>query len=154
MIEVMNIRIIDVLREKLTLIYGGGMGGSIERVPYQNYRLSASFPCGPENVDKVVAAAFAEIEKMKQQGPTLEELNKVKLNWTTNQKIAIRTNEQWLSYLQDATLYNTDPADILTLEQRTNAITLDDVKQAANRYLNENNYVQVLLYPEQVVSHK
>jgi zinc protease len=154
LIEVMNIRFIDVLREKLTLIYGGGMGGSIERIPYQNYRLSLSFPCGPENVDKVVAATFAEIEKIKLDGPTLEELNKVKLNWVTNQKIAIRTNEQWLSYLQDATLFNTDPADILTLEQRTNAITLDDIKQAANRYLNTDNYVQVVLYPEQTALAK
>ncbi len=149
MIEVMNIRFINVLREKLTLIYGGGMGGSIERVPYQSYRLGLSFPCGPENVDKVVAAAFSEIEKIKQDGPTQEELDKVKLNWVTNQKIALRTNEQWLSYLQDATLFNTDPADILTLEQRTNALTLDDVKQAANRYLDTNNYVQVVLYPEE-----
>jgi zinc protease len=149
LIEIMNIRVVDILREKLTLIYGGGLGGVIDRIPYQNYRLSASFPCGPENVDKVVAAAFAEFEKMKQQGPTVEELNKVKLNWVTNQKIAIRTNEQWLSYLQDATLYHTDPADILTLEQRTNALTLDDIKQAANRYLNTANYVQVVLYPEQ-----
>ena len=154
MIEVMNIRLINELREKLTLIYGGGMGGSIERVPYQNYRLSLSFPCGPENVDKVVAAAFAEIAKIKQDGPTLEELNKVKLNWVTNQKIALRTNEQWLSYLQDATLFNTDPADILTLEQRTNALTLDDIKQAANRYLNTENYVQAVLYPEQTVAAK
>lgn len=152
MIEVMNIRIIDILREKLTLIYGGSMSGTIERIPYQNYRLSASFPCGPENVDKVVAAAFGEIEKLKQQGPTLEELNKVKLNWVTNQKIAIRTNEQWLSYLQEATLYNTDPADILTLEKRTNALTVEDIKQAANRYLTTDNYVQVVLYPEQKLS--
>lgn len=152
LIEIMNIRLIDVLREKLTLIYGGGMGGEIDRIPYQNYRLSAIFPCGPDNVDQVVAAAFAEFEKIKQQGPTLEELNKVKLNWITNQKIAMRTNEQWLSYLQDATLFNTNPADILTLEQRTKALTLDDIKQAANRYLNSENYVQVVLYPEQKFS--
>lgn len=154
LIEVMNIRVIDILREKLTLIYGGGLGGTIDRVPYQNYRLSASFPCGPENVDKVVAAAFSEFEKIKIHGPTLEELNKVKLNWVTNQKIALRTNEQWRAYLQDATLFNTDLTDILTLEQRTNALTLDDIKQAANRYLNTANYVQLVLYPEQKAASK
>jgi len=147
LIEVMNIRIINVLREKLTLIYGGGMSGAIERIPYQNYRLGLSLPCGPENVDKVIAAAFAEIEKVKQQGVTSEELNKVKLNWITNHTISMRTNEMWLSYLQDAALYQTDPAEILTLEQRINAITVDDVKQVANRYLNTENYVQVVLYP-------
>ena len=34
LVDVMNIRIIDVLREKLTLIYGGGMGGGLSRTPY------------------------------------------------------------------------------------------------------------------------
>ncbi len=148
LIEVMNIRIIEVLREKLGLIYGGGMSGSIERVPYQNYRVGLSLPCGPDNTERVISAAFAEIEKIRQQGATDEELAKVKLNWITNHRIAMRTNEQWLSYLQDATLYQTDPAEILTLEQRINAMTADDIKQVANRYLTPDNYVQVVLYPE------
>lgn len=148
LIEVMNIRIIDVLRERLTLIYGGGMGGSIERVPYQNYRLGISLPCGPENADKVVTAMFAEIDRIRQSGATQEELNKVKLNWTTNNGIALRSNEHWLSYLQDSTLHQTDPADILTLNQRINALTLDDIRQAANRYLTPDNYVQMVQYPE------
>ena len=148
MIEVMNIRIIDVLREKLGLIYGGSMSGSIERVPYQNYRIALSLPCGPDNAEKVITAAFAEVEKMRQQGATAEELAKVKLNWITNHRIAMRTNEQWLSYLQDATLYQTDPAEILTLEQRINSMTTDDIKQVANRYLTPDNYAQVVLYPE------
>ena len=56
--------------------------------------------------------------------------------------------------MEDATVFNTDPADILTLEQRTNALTLDDIKQAANRYLNTENYVQAVLYPEQTVAAK
>ena len=149
MTEVMNIRIIDVLREKLTLIYGGGMSGVLDRVPYQNYRVGLNLPCGPENVDKVIAAAFAEIDRIRQQGPTLEELNKVKLNWITNLNIAMRTNEQWLSALQESVLYQTDPADILTLEKRIDAITPEEVRQAAYRYLTPDNYVQVVLYPEQ-----
>jgi zinc protease len=147
LIEVMNLRIIDVLREKLTLIYDGGMSGVIDRIPYQNYRLSLNAPCAPDNVDKVIAAVFAEIDKIKQDGPTKEEWDKVKLNWISNYHIALRTNEQWLSYVQEATLFNTDPADILTLEARIQAVTLDEIKQAAQRYLNTENYVQVVLYP-------
>ena len=147
LVEVMNIRLIEVLREKMQLIYGGSLSGAIDRVPYQNYRLALSLPCGPANVDKVIAAALAEIERIKQDGPSAEDLNKVKKNWITNNAIALRSNEHWLAYLQDATLYETDPADILTLDQRISTITTDEVKQAAQRYLNTNNYVQVVLYP-------
>jgi len=148
LIEVMNLRITDVLREKLTLIYSGKMQGGIDRIPYQNYRLNINLPCDQKNVDQVTAATFAEIEKIRKDGPTEEELNKVKQNWLKTNQIALRTNEYWLGHLQSAALYNTDAADILTIEKRVNAVTLKEVQEAAVRYLNMDNYVQVVLYPE------
>jgi zinc protease len=148
LIEVMNLRINDVIREKLTLIYSGKMKGGIDRIPYENYRLNINLPCSPENVGKVIAATFSEIEKLKKDGPTEEELNKVKTNWIKNNNIALLTNEYWLESLQNAKLYNIDPEDILTIEKRINAVTQQDIKDAARRYLNVENYVQVVLYPE------
>ena len=69
MVDVLNIKIVDVLREKLSLIYGGGMGGGLSRVPNQSYNLSMTLPCGPENVDKVIAAAWGEIQKLQDGWP-------------------------------------------------------------------------------------
>ena len=148
MLDVMNLRITDILREKLTLIYSGGMNGSLSRVPYQNYRISVSLPCGPGNVDRVIAAMFAEIEKMKIQGPLPSDLNKVKQNWLKERQIALRTNSFWLNDLQDSVLYGTDKAELLSYEKRVNDVTLYDVKEAAKRYFNMENYVQVVMYPE------
>jgi zinc protease len=144
----MNLKITDVLREKLTLIYGGGMNGSFDRIPYANYHIGVSLPCGPDNVDKVIAATFGEIEKIKNEGPQQADLDKVKQNWIKARQIAMRTNGHWLGSLQDATLYGTDPAIILSYEKRINAITLDEIKDTAKRYFNMENYVQVVLYPE------
>lgn len=148
LIEVMNLKITDVLREKMALIYGGGMSGSFDRIPYANYHIGVSLPCGPDNVDKVIAATFAEIEKIKQEGPQPADLDKVKQNWIKERQIGLRTNSLWLGYLQDATLYGTDPAAILRYEKRVNAITPEQIKQAAIRYFDMENYVQVVLYPE------
>lgn len=148
LIEVMNLRITDVLREKLALIYSGKMQGGIDRIPYQNYRLNINLPCDPNKVDQVIAATLAEIEKFKKEGPTEEELHKVKQNWIKTNQIALKTNEYWLGNLQNARLYDTDPADILTIQKRMNAVTLKDVQEAAARYLNVENYVQAVLYPE------
>ena len=152
--EVMNLRITDILREKLTLIYGGGMGGGLDRVPYQSFRVSANLPCGPENVDKVIAALFGEIEKMRNEGPSQEDLDKVKLNWIKGYPQSLRTNERWLSSLQDAVMYNTDPTDIFKFEARVKTLTKEDIKAAAQRYLPLDNYVQVVLYPEAKVETK
>ena len=148
MIEVMNIKMVDILREKLSLIYSGGMSGVINRIPYGNYRISVSLPCAPENVEKVIAAVFAEIEKIKNEGPQLIDVDKVKQNWTKQYQISMRTNYKWLASLKDSVLYGTNPADILAEEKRINAIQPLEIKASANRYFTTSNYVQAVMYPE------
>jgi zinc protease len=147
LVDVMNIRITDILREKLTLIYGGGISGTLNRVPNGNYTLGVSLPTAPANVDKVIAAMFAQIEQIKQHGPSAADLEKVKQNWIVVHQKELRENAPWLGLLQTAVLYGTDPSSILTYEQRVAEITVQDLKDAAGRYFNENNYVQLVLYP-------
>jgi zinc protease len=148
LIEVLNIKLVEVLREKMGLIYGGGMSAILNKLPYGNYSISVSLPTGPESVGKVIAATFAEIEKMKQAGPLAGDLEKVKQSWSKNYRKALRENDYWLGRLQTSVMQGSDPALILTFEKRTNAITAEDLKQTARRYFNMDNYVQVVLYPE------
>ncbi|WP_426075927.1 M16 family metallopeptidase [Janthinobacterium sp. PSPC3-1] len=147
--EVLNLKVIEVLREKMSMIYGGGFETSMGQHPYGHYSVALNLPTGPENVDKVIAAAFAEINKMKKEGPSALDLEKVKLNWITRQQKAMRENNYWMSQLMGSVTQGRDPAQILRFEQRVRAITPQAVKQAAQRYLNLDNYVQVVLYPEQ-----
>jgi zinc protease len=148
MVDVMNIRIIETLREKLALIYGGGLSGGLSKIPTPRYAITATLPTGPENVDKVVAALFAEIERMKTEGPSQADLNKVRQNWLQRHQKATRENGYWLGALEMANLQGTDPAEMLTYEKRVNALTTDDLKNAARRYFDMKNYVQLVLYPE------
>ena len=148
LIEVLNIRIIEVLREQLSLIYGGSAGGGLGRIPYGNYTLSVTLPTGPENVDKVLAATFAEFERLKREGPQAADLAKVKQNWIQNHRKALRENGYWLGRIQSSLMDGTDPAALLTHEERVKALSAAEVQDAARRYLNTENYVQVVLYPE------
>ncbi|WP_315821719.1 insulinase family protein [Paraflavitalea speifideaquila] len=54
--EVLNIRIIEELREKVQGIYGGGTNGGLEKYPYSNYSFVLQLPCGPEKVDTLLKA--------------------------------------------------------------------------------------------------
>ena len=148
LLEVMNLRITETLREKLALIYGGGMSGSLARYPYQHYLLGISLPTGPDKVDQVIAATLAEIARMKDKGPDLADLNKVKQNWRQGQLKSLRENGYWLGRLQNALLQGSDPADILLYDKQVAAITPADLQRAAKRYFDMKNYVQVVLYPE------
>ena len=158
LLEVTNIRIIDVLREQMALIYGGGATGALSKIPYGNYSIGVTLPTGPENVDKVLATTFAEIKRLQTQGPDAADLEKVKSNWIQNHRRSLRENGYWLGHLQAALSEGTDPASILDVEKRVQALTADDIRTAAQRYFNERNYVQVVLNPEtaapaQVAAH-
>jgi len=150
LLDVVNLRITAVLREKLTLIYGGGMGGSIQRVPYGHFQITAQLPCAPNNVDKVVDALFGEIDKLQAEGPSAEEMNKVKTNQLNGIPTSARTNGLWADRLVDAVLYGTDPAlalDTAKRVQRLERITAADIQEAAKRYLKRDNVVQMTLMP-------
>lgn len=148
LVDVLNIKLIDELREKLTLIYGGGIGGGLMRAPYEHYQLGLTLPCAPENVDRVIAAAMGEIRKLQDEGVSRADLAKVKQNWHTTHRKSLRENGYWLGRLQSATLYGTDPATLLDYDRQVDAITPAQVQQAAQRYLRRDNYVQVVLLPE------
>ena len=148
LMEIMNLRIIDVLREKLGLIYGGQMGGTISRIPYQHYRIGASLPTGPDKVEAMTTALFAEIERLKKDGPDPADLDKVKSHWRQSWPQMLQSNGYWLGVLNSAELYGIDPQGLLVRQERGDAITVEDVRQAARRYFDTNNYVQVVLNPE------
>jgi zinc protease len=146
--EVMNIRIIDVLREKMGLIYGGSMEGSMTRVPYAHYTVGVTLPTGPANVGKVLDATFAEIERMRTEGPDPADLDKVKTNWLQTYRKSLQENGYWLAILQTSLTEGTDPGTILSFDKEVEHLNVADVKRAAQRYLSTHNYVQVVLNPE------
>ena len=147
LVDIMNLRITEVLREKMGLIYGGGMSGAVSKIPNPRYAVSITLPTGPATVDKAIGAVFAEIERMKTHGPSAAQLNKVKQNWLQNHQKSLRENGYWLGSLQGSVMDGTDLGEILEYEKRVNAITPEDVRQAARRYFDQRNYVQLVLYP-------
>ncbi len=146
--EILNIKIIDDLREKLGAIYGGGIYGGLNKLPYNNYTFVLQLPCGPSNVDTLVKAANAEIEKIKKDGPQQSDLDKVKKTWLEQYKVQLKENSFWSGKLQGIYFQNDDPQRIFDYEQNVNAITTDDIKNVANKLLNGDNVITAILYPE------
>jgi zinc protease len=147
--EALNIKIIEKLREELGQIYGGGVYGSMNKYPYSSFSAGVSFPCGPENVDKLITATLAEIEKVKTNGPTQADLDKVKETWKQQYQVNVKENSFWVRQLIQSAEMGTDAANVLTYEKRVDALTIKDLKDASNKYFDSKNYVQVVLDPEQ-----
>ena len=96
----------------------------------------------------LIAATFAEIQKIKDAGPAIADLNKVKETFSKQYLENTKDNSYWLNRLQRSDELGTNPSSILTLENRMNAITPKDLQAAAKKYFNMTNYFQAVLYPE------
>src|SRR4029077_14519833 len=98
--EILNIKIIDDLREKLGAIYGGGIFGGLNKLPYNNYTFVLQLPCGPENVEKLLKASNDEIDSVKNFPIAQSYLDKVKKTWIEQYRVSEKENAFWSARLQ------------------------------------------------------
>jgi len=148
LIEAINIKVIEKLREDMSAMYGGGLNGQIQKRPYTHYTVVASIPCGPENVDKLTAALFDIIKKAQEKGVEQTDLDKVKETWRKKYRENLQKNEAWLDHLSMAYIDQNNPENILDYEQKVNALTVQDLQKAAQKFLSTSNYIKAVLYPE------
>jgi zinc protease len=148
LIEALNIKVVEKLREEMSGMYSGGLSGSIQKRPYVHYSISASIPCGPENVTKLTAALLDIIKNAQQNGVDQKDLDKVKETWKKQYHVNLQSNDAWLTNLSTAFIDQTNPENILDYEKRVDALTVQDLQKAAQKFFNMKNYIKVVLYPE------
>jgi zinc protease len=146
--EVLNIRIIEELREKVQGIYGGGIFGQLQKYPYAGYSFIAQLPTGPEKVDTLTKALLTEIEKVRKEGIDASYLDKVKKQWKESHKETIKRNSSWANNLIDSRVEGQSIDRFLQYEKYVDALTVKDIQDAAGKYLPANNLLIAALQPE------
>ncbi|MDB5199320.1 MAG: insulinase family protein [Chitinophagaceae bacterium] len=148
LLDALNIKFIEKLREDMGGIYGGGMSGSIINRPYNHYTITVSFPCGPENVDKLTTAALDLIKNAQANEIEQSYLDKVKETLKKQYQDKVKQNDFWLDGLSLAWIERDDPIWLLDYSKKVDALTVQDLQQAAKKYFNMNNYIKAVLNPE------
>lgn len=143
--DVLTIKLVEQLREEESGVYGVGARGNVSERPYGKVSFSISFPCGPENVDKLMAAALKEVEKIKTEGVQQKDLDKARETMLVDHKEALKTNKFWLDKLTDAQKDNSDPNKILEFEKKLKALTADELQKLAQKYLDDQYFVAILM---------
>ncbi|OQP43183.1 peptidase M16 [Niastella yeongjuensis] len=143
--EVLNIRIIEELREKIQGIYGGGTYAELEKYPYPNYSFVVQLPCGPQKVDTLVKAIKNEFSEMVSKGPDTTYLNKVKKQWLESYKQNIKDNGFWVEKLLLLKSQGGDPDRLVHYEKYVNMLTPKDIQEAAKLVLSGNEFLAIQL---------
>jgi zinc protease len=145
--DLMNIKLIEILREEKSGVYGVRANASMSRVPFGSYTITIRFPCSPYNVDSLVKAAEGIITDIQQNGATAEYLNKVKEAQIREYEVSIKTNEYWLSYLENSWFNHDNMTSILDAKKDINKLRSKDLQAVAKKYF-KKDYIKVVLYPE------
>ncbi|MFN9949228.1 MAG: insulinase family protein, partial [Bacteroidota bacterium] len=142
--DVINIKIIEKLREEMGGIYTGGISGGWETRPYEHFTITAAFPCGPENVDKLTAAYFDIVKNISEKGVDAKDLDKVKETLKNQYAESIKQNDYWLSNLSRSFINQTDPAWLLAYPEKVKQTTGDQLQQICQQLLGTPNLIAVL----------
>ncbi|WP_323788662.1 insulinase family protein [Psychroserpens sp.] len=145
--EVLTIKLIEKLREEEGGVYGAGARASIGKMPYGWYRFNISFPCGPENVDKLKSATLAEVEKLIADGPSQKDLDKVIEAQVLDQKEDMKENRFWLGALKNADYQDKDASKLFEFEKEVRSLTIEDLQTVAKKYLTKG-YILGIHNPE------
>ncbi len=146
--QVLSIRLREILREELGGTYGVSVGFN-NSPPLKGYgAMVIQFGSSPENVDKLVTASLQEIARLKVEGPSLDDVNKVKELERRDLETNAKQNSYWMGSLQTVHMYGWDPNRINKRLERTESLTPDIIKTMFQKYFPMDRYTLVMLKPE------
>jgi zinc protease len=146
--DLLRMRLRDNLREELGGTYGVDVRGAGIREPYPRFQFSIGFASDPHRVDELVAAVFEEVQSLQRDGPTEDDIAKLREMQFRSRELDFRQNHFWMNQLMAYTQNAWDLEEIPTSAARSTTLSPEILQQAAMSYLDPSNYVKVVLLPE------
>ncbi|MSU37272.1 MAG: insulinase family protein [Pedosphaera sp.] len=147
-VDVLRIRLREVLREDKGGVYGVSVYGNLTRKPKETFYSGVSFACSPQNVADLTQAALDEIKRLQTDGPSADNLEKVRQGDLRNFEMGLKENGFWLGSLSFYRQNELPFAGILELPERAKALTADRIRDAARLYFASDNQLIARLLPE------
>ena len=148
MSEILQTRLLEVIREELGGTYSITAGFSYLKFPNQEYSITIQFGSAPERTEALIKRVFAEIEKLKANGPTEKQLNDEKEALLREFETNIKVNNYLLNQISLRYQNGEDPAGLWNIPEYYRKLDAAMIQQAAKTYLDTNNFVEVTMFPE------
>lgn len=144
----LNLRLLEVIREQLGGTYTISAYPSTTSMPVQQYMINIIYGCSPLRVEELMDTVTAEIKKLKEEIPQ-DYLDKYKAARLAEYNKGIKENSWYLSQLTDCAYYGQRFTVKSDFPKQLNKLTLKTLKRKAAKYLDTDNTLNVILYPEQ-----
>jgi zinc protease len=142
----------DQLREELGGTYSVGVDYT-NTLPQPGYgTTSIQFGSSPDRVDGLVSTVMTEVDRMRREGPSADDVQKVKETEKEGLETSFKQNGFWIGALQTAQMLGWDPVSILHRTERTDTLTAENIHEAFRKYFPADRYTQLTLLPEKTAS--
>jgi zinc protease len=145
---VMETRLRETLREDLSGTYGVNVSAGYTKVPVERYTLSIGFGCNPERVEDLVKVIFREIGDLKDKGPAEKQVADIREGLLRDYETNSKQNSYLLAQIYLRYQVSEDMKDYYAVPDYYRNLTPAMIQEAAREYLDNENYVQVILLPE------
>lgn len=147
-VEVLKIRLREIMREDKGGVYGVSVFGDLDREPKPTFSTGVSFTCNPDNVTDLTRAALEEIKRMQRDGSDAAILEKVRETLLRSFERNLKEDSFWLSNLAFYRENDLPFGEILKSPDRAKTLTPEKVRDAARKYFSTDNMLNARLLPE------
>lgn len=149
MVEVLKIKLREIIREEMSGTYGVNVYQLTQKFPSEKYIVSISFGCNPSRVDELIQSVMQQIDSLKNSPTDDSYINKVKeiqrREWETN----LKENNFWLNRLWTFYLHDFDLNSFYDYAERIERLDSNNIQECFDKYFNKDNYLQIVLKPEE-----
>lgn len=145
--QIMRAVYTETVREEKGGTYGVSVSGQFWKYPSEACSMTVNFRCAPDKYEELLPLIDGQLQKMATDGPTEEQLQKVKEYERKNYDRAILTNGWW-----EYVCYH-DLREGIDFEkdylQKVDALTTDDIKTFCRQLVDARNRIQVTMLPKE-----
>ena len=147
--EILNFRFTTEIREKEGGTYGVGVFTEVKKYPLNDFALYFKFDSDYKKTEYLKEKCYEVIDDFVKNGPTQDELNKVKDNLIKNRIQSKNHNKYWSSIIKDYEVYEIDNNNSKNYEDIINKLSTKDIKKATNKFFNGNNRIEMVILPQE-----
>lgn len=145
--RVLNIALIEDIREKIGGVYSISSKVSLSPNNFGEDRMIISFSCDTKRAEELKNAVLKTVSNMMNKDINQKQIDSIIKNYELSYKNELKENVFWLNYFYQKFTANPE-YKIPTPEEYTKIMQKKDLMEMAKKAINLNNYIDVTLIPE------